>query len=670
MKTLWQKDLRENFKLALVGFAILGLILFHAYHSARNTNTNPLLAEDCLMAATFFCGIFGAVLGWLQTRNEAHRDLWAFLIHRPLTRTEIFAGKAGAGLCLYAFGAGLPLLIFVAAVRLPGHIAAPFEWPMVLPLAAILLAGVAGYFAGLLTGLRQARWFGSKCFGLALAFLASASVLTVQEFWQALGVTLLVIAILAAAVWGAYQSGGFYCGLPPAGKAALILTVLAGSGGVMLLAIAVVVGLVCSPFMHPFQSYSNYVMTREGKICKETWQNGEWKPLVDLAGQPVIDPKTGRPIERAQVSRNASYWIWLSPTDHDRRADASTFRKEDRFYQFMTFVDKDRWYLDRHGKLVGYDGRTRRCLGTIAPDGMPGTETAEPFLPLSSQYYLRDIEDNNLAVRALATARRVYRVDLIARELKPIITIAQNDEIEGCVANNHFVGEAGTNTTRGVLLATRKSLLLVEMGGRLVWQTNEPPNFSEYTHVSIFDLIGTPNLTTTNRFALWFYPDPRLNETTGWKIPEHVEWFAADGAQTYSLNLPELRGTFQDSWPDRVATTLMPPALIIPSQKHFLQFEPLTSCVWDLIGVAAGAWLARRYRFSNGAMAGWLVFILICGIPGLLTLICVQEWPARELCPSCHEFRAVDRAQCEHCAAEFPAPEKNGTEIFAPLVKT
>jgi len=187
MKTLIQKDLRENLKIALLGLLIFSLLLLQAYQSCISSSANlaagrwsgqtdslqPLLASNLLTDASFFCILFGAILGWLQTRNEAHRDLWAFLIHRPVTRAEIFWSKTMAGLCLYIFGAGLPLLILVLVVRMPGHVAAPFEWAMVLPLVSIFLSGVAYYFAGLLTGLRQARWYGSRIFGLGLAIVES-----------------------------------------------------------------------------------------------------------------------------------------------------------------------------------------------------------------------------------------------------------------------------------------------------------------------------------------------------------------------------------------------------------------------------------------------------------------------------------------------------------------
>ena len=86
-----------------------------------------------------------------------------------------------------------------------------------------------------------------------------------------------------------------------------------------------------------------------------------------------------------------------------------------------------------------------------------------------------------------------------------------------------------------------------------------------------------------------------------------------------------------------------------------------------LVCVPIGWWLGRRYRFSFAAQAGWAVFHLLFGVPGLLAFLSVQEWPAREACPNCKRLRLVDRAQCEHCGAGFAAPEKTGTEVFAPL---
>ena len=59
-------------------------------------------------------------------RAEKHPDLWAFLVHRPATRTNILCVKLAAGLFLYTLGAGLPLLGLLAFVLTPGRIISPF----------------------------------------------------------------------------------------------------------------------------------------------------------------------------------------------------------------------------------------------------------------------------------------------------------------------------------------------------------------------------------------------------------------------------------------------------------------------------------------------------------------------------------------------------------------
>jgi hypothetical protein len=93
------------------------------------------------------------------------------------------------------------------------------------------------------------------------------------------------------------------------------------------------------------------------------------------------------------------------------------------------------------------------------------------------------------------------------------------------------------------------------------------------------------------------------------------------------------------------------------------------SLIVALVCVPAAWWLGRRYHFSVAAKVSWVGFIVLTGIPGLLAFLSVQEWPARETCPKCGKQRVVEREHCEHCGAEFPAPEKTGIEIFEPVGK-
>ena len=111
MKTLLQKEIRENIKLAsvalLAGVVLLLLTAYTRMGVVRGLATGatgagdydtlqPLVSEVFNSGIHLFCALFGLILGWLQLQSEKPRDLWAFLVHRPLTRTGIFLGKAVA----------------------------------------------------------------------------------------------------------------------------------------------------------------------------------------------------------------------------------------------------------------------------------------------------------------------------------------------------------------------------------------------------------------------------------------------------------------------------------------------------------------------------------------------------------------------------------------------
>jgi hypothetical protein len=158
VKKIIFKELREQFKVAVLGLAVLTLmvVLIFAHSVPRPRKPSFIRAtapvrgftrcwRKGLTQVAFFCCIFGALLGWLQIRAEGHPDLWAFLVHRPIPRTKILQAKIISGLILYAAGAGLPILGLVIVSSIPGKVAAPFAWAMALPLVAIFLVGMVFY---------------------------------------------------------------------------------------------------------------------------------------------------------------------------------------------------------------------------------------------------------------------------------------------------------------------------------------------------------------------------------------------------------------------------------------------------------------------------------------------------------------------------------------------
>jgi len=672
MKALIQKDLRENLKVALIGLLIFSLLLLQAYQSCISTlanfmrgnwsgqagNLQPLLASNLVMEAAFACALFGAALGWLQTRNEAHRDLWAFLIHRPITRTEIFWGKSIAGLCLYAFGTGVPLFILITVVRLPGHVAAPFEWAMTTPLVSVFLTGAAYYFAGMLTGLRQARWFVSRSFGLALAIAATIAAFGPPEFWMSGVSILIVIAILATAAWGAYQSSGGYQGQPVAGRLALTLAMAAGCSVVLFVGAGLFFTLVVNPLSHPSSEYSYYTITRDGTIYKVTMRDNETEDIVDLDGHPLLDPKTSQRMERKEFQKLAAYGGSVHTTLNHPQVDQNVMQDPGQFFSVVNITDKTLWYLDRHGRLIGYDGQTRKFIGNLDAHGLEDAVAFEPFLQRGGNYYY---SYNDLPRKLLATARSVYRVDFKDRTVTPVFTLKGDDEIgaymEDPVSYDDF-------QLKKLLLTTRKTVQMLDAKGQPLFTVPYQPGCAEYPQVQLSFLIKA-----TNTFVLWFYPDAELNEKAHWTMPLHVQWVGAESAVTKNIELPVLRQQTDESWSTKLMIALLPPPAHVKFSREIFSAWNLFSDALAVI-CAAIAWrLVRRYNFSTKAGIGWTLFVFLLGIPGLLTLLVVQEWPVRETCPNCQKLRTVDRAACEHCAAAFSPPPKNGTEIFAALSK-
>jgi len=663
VKTIILKDLRENLKVALVGLLVITLLVISSYQtylqtltnavngsfSGQNSSLEPLLSDDLLNEMTFFCALFGLALGWLQSRNEAHRDLWAFLIHRPLTRTRIFWGKAIAGVCLYSFGAGLPMIVFAGIVITPGHVAAPFEWAMVWPPAFIFLTGLAYYFAGMLTGLRQARWYASRALGVGTAVFATFSALEFPGFWQQFALIGIVTLVLAVSAWGSYQSGGFYRSQSRVGKFSLALVMAGGNAVVLFIAFVLFSKLLFDPASHSPEQQNSYQMTRDGSIYKLTLKGGIIMESVDMNGHTALN-LIGRKMDESGLSDRIASSAGVYGHTQDQFWPGNPIQNASYFFRVRNITGNIIWFLDRHGKLTGYDSQTRKLIGNL--------NAAEPFLLDSPSW------GNTLAPDIFPTAQTLYQVDFTNRSETPLFTVTNGEEIIG------FPDKIiQPNRTTNWLVPTPKTVYLLDNQGKPILSVPFMENFKEYPSVRLW-FLGPTN-SSPQRFSAWFEPNFQTNRAANWTLPIQIQWFGDNPANTKITSLPTVRRPeYILLWEDKLGIALVPPSVILKINGQISGGR-----YWSSILVAAFCavvvWpIGRRYNFSPMAQLGWAGFVLLTGIPGLLAFFCVQEWPAREPCPQCKKLRTVDRETCEHCGAPFPAPEKTGTEIFAPLETT
>ncbi len=654
MKTLIRKELRENFVVAVVAFVIFAFLMVEVYHSCTLSFSQPLLA---MPGAGIFCGVFGAVLGWLQIHNERHRDLWAFLIHRPVPREKIFFAKVVAGLCLYSLGAAVPFLGLVVMVRIPGHIAAPFEWAMVLPYAAFFLSGIVYYFAGMLTGLRQARWYLSRGLGLGVGIVVSVAIANVPEFWRALVYITVGGAVVTMAAWGSFMGHGYYRGQPASGRRMLVVSLTLGC----CLVVFIVMALLGTLFPQPTQLvyFSWYHMTRDGSIYIITHPHGKPAEVTDLNGVPLKDAKTGRPINAADLDHPDGDQVlpeYEDQAQYQKRHQGS-YLQSSHYFNLWRGTPDTQWYWTWDGRLLAYDKASSRFLGSLGPDGFSPGEAggAHRFSRPDSQ--------------TLMTDTAVYQVDLEARTAHVLFAATNGDRIGGA-RNVSFNGYRDYT-----IVATRRSIQLVTPDGRQVWQIPYEPAYPTYPSVSVF------SLEPTNRFAVWFGPSYQTNRIMNWTLPTRVVFLSAGEGTLSSTNLPTLprRVEWTGLWSQELILLAQPPVLYFiaplvyggaPLNAVHLYMVAAIDIVAAIVCAGIGWVMGRRYHFSVGAQLKWAGFHLLFGVPGLLAFLCVQEWPARETCPNCKKPRLVDREQCEFCGAAFAPPPRTGIEIFETIGAT
>jgi len=406
-----------------------------------------------------------------------------------------------------------------------------------LPLAKLFLAGLAAYFAGLLTGLRQARWFASKGLGIGLALLVlvAAAFNNQSPWWLALALTVLGIGLTGVAAWGAYQSGGFYEGQPMAGKLALLLSITAGCCVVLFM------GLACFAYAimpaHLQSRYSYYQATRSGNVYEVVVKDNETRDILDLNGQPLLDSKTGKKVDWREFQRDMSFGI---STSAQRRENSY---QNTSYFSLWSVADKVLWYLDRQGKLIGFDGRTRRQVGTLT--------ASTPFVTPSDGFYNPYARGTR---KFISTADTIYQVDFLDRSLKPVQTLT-NDEVLGYA--QHMNADESTE----LLFATRKFVGLLEREGHPEFQLPYESGFSNCFQISAYHL----GEDTTNRFVLCFATTKWSSQRNGGENPEHFVWLGPNTAEV-TRTLDHQLGKSPEAetaWSEKCVNACLPSVFIL-----------------------------------------------------------------------------------------------------------
>jgi hypothetical protein len=701
VKSLIWKEWQENFKwvllptLVIIGpMGVMGMA--------------PLMDSGYLLFVGLVTALFAGILGFLQVFPESRGDKRALLLHRPLSPSRIFLSKALAGAGLYFLALGIPFACAVALAATPGHIHEPFSWGMALPWLADMLTGFVYYFAGMLTAQREARWYGSRCLGMATGLACSILVWTVPEFWQALLAIVIFGALVATAAWGTFLTGSAYPRQPVLAKGALVTAFLTG-----LLAL----GFTGEYFLGAWLSTKSehwYDLDRHGRVLLVHYENNQVQSATDREGQPPQDLQ-GQRLDYYSLKEITA------PSAHGGFPRVQSYRNTNRFLIKYSNESKpgieEWWYVPDQGRLLGYDKQSKRLIGTFGPDGFAPPEEHSSLRFQGNLAHLSFFHYSQ-AGPYLAFPDAVYTVDFRTRKLRELFVPPVGEKVAW--ASKWEEEEAknpaplvGKKTTRAfAFVGTDRSVYIIDQAGTRVLAA--PLAYDRESHC----ILRVGVLDNPTRYWVWYAPAWYLKMQTLETLPVDVVMYDSAGRELSPRQevaprpgglrdmIPPLAiaeppsglGLFGLVTPISEAAVLFGATQYLENQVRgnqgaevplFLRFL-VTGTQYSLPGIRRYApahagmtlsfvalmlmsslvsalcsyALARRYAFSRMRRWAWSLCGLLFGPVGLLLMLAVQEWPALVPCPGCRRLRVVTRDTCEHCGAPHALPAPDGTEIF------
>jgi hypothetical protein len=696
MKSLMWKECRENLKwVVLPTLVIGGLMALLAPPS--------LMDNGSLMIFGLIAAVFGAVLGFLQIFAEAHGDKRSLLLHRPLERWQIFLAKTLAGIGLYLLALGIPFALAVGLAATPGHIAEPFSWPMTLPWLADVLTGLVYYFAGMLAAQREARWYGSRCLGLAAAFFCSTLVWTLPQFWQVLLAILLVGGVVATAAWGSFLTGGAYAPQPRRAKIALALTCLMGLSVLSFTAKALLGVWTWS------RSQFYYRLDHQGRVLLVHYEWGKVQSITDLEGQVPPEIKNERLdyYTLQDIVAPQAFGGWTKTRSYRHTCGALV-----KYANATKPGHEDWWYVPTQGRLMGYDKHTKRLIGSFGPDGFAAPDEQprarfEGEMDHITRDYLSRARDY------LVFPGGVYTVNFRKRTLQTLFVPARGETV---LWASRWEGDKPKLAL--AFVGTDQSIHVVDEAGSRLFSAPREYDAKSYRIPSV------GRLENPERYFVWYEPAwylglARLENMPAYLVeydrrgqeisPRKVIPPRPGGAREISPPMPLfepssahlwfglitapaeaalLRGTTQilqsevrqnngTEMPLLLSFLLVMTQIFLPGVRWLPGAHPgLVFGNVALMLLSAGVsalvcyLLTRRHAFARRHCLGWALCGLLWGPIGLLLLLALHEWPARIACPGCGKPRVVTRDRCEHCGAPHVVPAPDGTEIFEPTVAT
>jgi hypothetical protein len=143
----------------------------------------PFVQGNFVTMLFFIGAVLAITLGFRQSAWEPSQGTSLYLLHVPLRRRTIYVTKLLTGIGLLLLCTLLPILVYATWAAVPGTHPGPFEWSMTVPAFQQWLLLPLVYLGAFASGIRPARWFGSRLLPLLSVGLTATLLALLAQWW-------------------------------------------------------------------------------------------------------------------------------------------------------------------------------------------------------------------------------------------------------------------------------------------------------------------------------------------------------------------------------------------------------------------------------------------------------------------------------------------------------
>lgn len=694
MTTIFRKELKDILRWIPLGIIVIGFLCW------QNV---PRYIHDCYyVSSTIANGIiigsslFALALGLLQSLFDLRTDSRAFLLHRPIDVRNIFRGKVAAGFVAHTIAWTIPLSITAMYLESVGPEKLPVSWSNVLLAAVYAVVSFLFHPAAMWMSCREARWVGTKCLPLALPLIACLAAVGFRELPDWLTLLLSVTTGLAAAliiVAAARHAFSHQTFLPAPVSAESSswwnsIGLAVASGMVATTTILFVVSL----FIYRDHTLPTKARRLTAAASGQLWEIQEtWKSPRTWEHEPIH--RAGRLLTGEQVSE--------------------AFVDLDEGWKEETLVTLDLAFTPRHSILLGeYEylsstaskqsggaqslftrngrihlyGDYQAWEGTVTPQGIfePNETPQGAFRNLRALDHYQGAQGYRATIggqRLLADDDGIYQLDIDAGQLRKLSDLASISTTITLPTDNSpaavLWARGDTSVHRFSMRPMTEDQTLPSIDSEIVKATHRYP----LSNVEItpngewrIDWVSRPKKTSL------LVASNDANGTVCVASPNtafgtwQYRFGMADGSLGEIGDVPDIETAVPGN---DLEAYFVPPGLLVGFAIVMSFAEPAAyqamgadNLSWILIALhallgGAEAFLLARSRVqSKSSLVTWLILGLLFSASAWLAVIAIYPRQIFESCTGCQRRRRVDMDRCEHCGADWDAPDRDGIELI------